>query len=129
MNIPIFSAAALGLALFSAAPDGSIVKDRADGVAGLIGARLYASETPIPRWGDPVRAEDVMLEDLGRIESIVDGSGGSGGHVIVAVGGLWGLGAQEVEVGMERLRLLPAAGGETRLVVDLSAEGAEPIPG
>jgi hypothetical protein len=91
-----------------------------------VGQRLYASEDPIARWGIPVRAEDLMLEDLGRVAKVVTGSEGEPERIVVAVGGLWGFGAQEVELGLERVHLLQARDGADRLVVDLSASGAEP---
>jgi hypothetical protein len=123
MDLPIMAAAAAGITLVT-----SLAPERAslppDGTDALVGAHLYASETHIPRWGEPVRAEDVTLEDLGRVAAVIEGADGIE-HLVVEVGGLWGWGAQDVEVGMERLHLLRAEGGE-RLVVDLSAAGALP---
>jgi hypothetical protein len=129
MDIQFLSAAAVGVALFVASPGADSPKAGGDGAATLVGAKLYASETHIDRWGDPVRAEDVALESLGVVKGVAAGSQDGSEAVLVAVGGLWGWGAQEVEVGLDRLHLLPTASGENRLVVDLSAEGAEPIAG
>ena len=125
MELHFLSAAVVGIALMAASPATDSRKPGDD----LVGARLYASETHIDRWGDPVRAEDVALEDLGTVAGVTANLANGSGVLRVSVGGLWGWGAQDVEVGMERLRLLRTASGEERLVVDLSAEGAEPIPG
>lgn len=129
MDLPIMAAAAAGIAFLtvSGSPERASLAPRADDA--LVGLHLYASETPIPRWGAPLRAEDVALEDLGRVAAVVDGPDGTtNGHLVVAVGGLWGWGAQDVEVGLDRLHLLRAADGQ-RLVVDLSAGGAAPVAG
>lgn len=129
MDIQFLSAAAVGVVMLVASPGVDSPKAGDDGAAGLVGAKLYASETHIDRWGDPVRAEDVALEGLGTVKGVIGGAEDGSGALLVSVGGLWGWGAQEVEIGMDRLHLLPAASGDDRLVVDLSAEGAEPIPG
>lgn len=129
MDIQFLSAAAVGVALFAASPGIDSPKALEDGAAGLVGAKLYASETHIDRWGDPVRAEDLPLEGLGTVKGVVGGLQDGSGTLLVSVGGLWGWGAQEVEVGMDRLRLVHTASGDDRLVVDLSAEGAEPVSG
>jgi hypothetical protein len=129
MDIQFLSAAAVGVALLAASPAIDSPKPDAGDAEGLVGAKLYASETHIDRWGDPVRAEDVALEGLGTVKGVIEGVQDGSGVLLVSVGGLWGWGAQEVEVGMDRLHLLRTASGDDRLVVDLSAEGAEPISG
>lgn len=125
MEVQFLSAAAVGIALMAVSPDADAPK----GADALVGAKVYASEDHIDRWGDPVRAEDVALEDLGRVEGVVTDRPDGSQVLLVSVGGLWGWGAQDVEVGLDRLHLLRTAAGEDRLVVDLSAEGAEPISG
>jgi hypothetical protein len=129
MDIQFLSAAAVGVALLAASPGIDSPKADAGGDESLVGAKLYASETHIDRWGEPVRAEDVALENLGTVERVVGSVEDGSGVLLVSVGGLWGWGAQEVEVGMDRLHLLRTVAGDDRLVVDLSAEGAEPISG
>ncbi len=129
MDIQFLSAAAVGVALFAASPGSDSPKADASGAAGLVGAKLYASETHLDRWGEPVRAEDVDLEGLGTVKAVAGGLQDGSGVLVVSVGGLWGWGAQEVEVGMDRLHLLRTGSGDDRLVVDLSAEGAEPVSG
>ena len=126
MEVQFLSAAAVGIALMAVSPD---APKGAGGADALVGAKVYASEDHIDRWGDPVRDEDVVLEDLGRVQGVVTDTPDGSEVLLVSVGGLWGWGAQDVEVGMERLHLLRTAAGEERLVVDLSAEGAEPISG
>lgn len=130
MDLPILSVAALGLAVLSVTGGGDSLQSSsnssaADGPGAYVGRTLWASEDPIDRWGDPVRAEDLLLEDLGTVAEVVTTPEGEPRAVVVAVGGIWGVGAQEVELGMERLHLIPAGDGQ-RLVVDLSASGAEP---
>lgn len=129
MNAPVLSAAALGLAALSVpeAPAPAFVD--AAGVTVLAGSSLYASAEPIPRWGEPVRAEDFDLEPLGRVAAVLLSPDGAPERLVVAVGGVWGLGAREVEVGFERVRLLDAEGGATRVVLDLSAAAGAPQPG
>ncbi|TNC73032.1 hypothetical protein [Rubellimicrobium roseum] len=130
MDLPIFAVAALGLAALSAT--GTMTDHtpahKAEGPAALVGERLYATEDRVANWGAPVRPEALGLEDLGTVTRVVTGPRGEAEAIVVAVGGLWGLGAQEVELGMERVHLLRATGGGPRLVVDLSAEGAQPAP-
>lgn len=128
MNVSILSAAALGLAAmaYSGAPERAAAPQ---GPVGLVGATLYASESPIDRWGDPVLAEDLPLEGLGTVASVRLGPEGEAEGLVVAVGGLWGYGARTVELGMDRVHLVDAREGGERLVVDLSAEGAEPQEG
>jgi hypothetical protein len=132
MDLPILSAAAVSLvAVLMAPPTGAPIPEldrMTEGATGLVGATLWASEDPIARWGDPVRPEDLTLDDLGPVARIVTDAEGEARAVVVAVGGLWGLGAQEVELGMDRVHLLEAADGSPRLVVDLSADGAAPAP-
>ncbi len=130
MDLPILAATALGLAVVSVTGslDRTGVPHKAEGAAALVGQHLYASEDPIPRWGEPVRAEDFTLEDLGRVAHVVTAPDGRPQEIVVEVGGLWGFGAQEVELGTERLRLLRAADGGERLVLDLSVGAAEPSP-
>jgi len=130
MDLPILAATALGLAVVSVtgSMDRTPVPHKAEGPAALVGQHLYATEDPIPRWGEPVRVEDVHVEDMGRVARVVTGSDGRPEEIVVEVGGLWGFGAQEVELGMSRLHLLRAADGGDRLVVDLSVSGAEPDP-
>ena len=130
MDLPILAATALGLAVLSVtgSMDRGPTPHKAEGPAALVGRHLYATEDPIPRWGEPVRAEDVAVEDLGRVAAVLTGPDGRMRGLVVEVGGLWGLGAQEVELGTERLRLLRASDGGDRLVVDLSVSGAEPSP-
>ena len=124
MEIPFLSAAAVGIAMMTLSPATEATSRGPDRMS-LVGADLFASESPIDRWGDPVQAEDLPLEALGTVADVVTDAGGQG-HLVVRVGGLWGWGAQEVEVGVDRLHLLHTEAGEPRLVVDLSAEGAEP---
>lgn len=131
MDLPILSAAVVGMAILSVVGGGdsfqsSSAASAVEGPDALVGQTLWASEDPIPRWGDPVRAEDLLLEDLGTVAEVVTTPEGEARAVVVAVGGLWGVGAEPVELGMERVHLIPAADGEPRLVVDLSASGAEP---
>jgi hypothetical protein len=130
MDLPILAATAIGLAVASVTTSLDRAPDphKAEGPAALVGRHLYASEAPIPRWGEPVRAEDFVLEDLGRVAQVVTSADGRTQGIVVEVGGLWGFGTQEVELGPQRLRLLRAADGEERLVVDLSVSGAEPSP-
>jgi hypothetical protein len=131
MDLPILSAAALGMAILSFVGQGDSLQSSSassvvEGPDALVGQTLWASEDPIDRWGDPLRAEDLALEDLGVVAEVVTTPEGEAQAVVVAVGGLWGVGAEPVELGMERVHLIPAADGEPRLVVDLSAAGAEP---
>jgi hypothetical protein len=132
MYLPILSATVIGLAAISltGADGGSMqsgsASSKVQGAAALVGDTLWASQDPIARWGEPVRAEDLALEGLGRVAAVVTDPEGRPESVTVAVGGLWGYGAQEVEVGPERLHLLRGADGQQHLVVDLSASGAEP---
>ena len=130
MDLPILAATALGLAVMSVtgSMDRGTAPHKAEGPAALVGQHLYATEDPIPRWGEPVRAEDFAIEDLGRVAEVVTGPDGRMQGLVVEVGGLWGFGAQEVELGMNRVHLLRAADGGERLVVDLSVSGAEPSP-
>lgn len=129
MELHFLSAAAVGIALVAVSPADD-APQAAAGPLDLVGAQVFASETHIDRWGAPVRAEDVALEDLGIVARVVTPDAGDGsGVLLVSVGGLWGWGAQEVEVEMERLHLLDTAAGGQRLVVDLSPEGAEPVSG
>jgi hypothetical protein len=132
MYLPILSATVLGLAALSitggdvASIQSGSASSKAQGADALVGQTLWATEDPIARWGDPVRAEELSLEGLGRVSEIVTTPEGRPFSVVVAVGGLWGFGAQEVELGSERLHLIPGADGQQHLVVDLSAQGAEP---
>jgi hypothetical protein len=131
MDLPILSAAALGMAILSVVGGGDSLQSSSatssiEGPDTMVGQTLWASEDPIDRWGDPVRAEDLVLEDLGVVAEVVTTPEGEARAVVVAVGGLWGVGAEPVELGMERVHLIPAADGEPRLVVDLSSAGAEP---
>lgn len=135
MELPILSAAVIGLAaLFMS--DGTTVlqssstsTSKAEGPTALVGQTLWASEDPISRWDAPPRAEDLPLEGLGRVAGVVTSPEGEAKGIVVAVGGLWGYGAQEVELGMERVHLIRARDGGQRLVVDLSNSGAEPTEG
>jgi hypothetical protein len=128
MDLPILSAVAgLGAALFTLAQ--APVEAASTAVAALgdvVGEQLYASSTPVDRYGIVPRAEDLDLEGLGRVAGIIEGADGSAQGLVVAVGGLWGVGAQEVEVGLDRVHLLMAEEGGTRLVIDLSAEHTAP---
>ncbi len=131
MDLPILSAAVLGMAILSVVGGGDSLQSSSasatvEGPNALVGQTLWASEDPIDRWGDPMRAEDLALEGLGTVAEVVTTPEGEALAVVVAVGGLWGVGAQPVELGMERVHLIPAADGESRLVVDLSSSGAEP---
>lgn len=133
MDLPILAVAAVGLAALSVsggAPDDlqlvSTGPAPIEGPANLVGQRLWASEEPLALWNGPLRAEDLALEDLGTVAGVVTGPEGEASRLVVAVGGLWGMGAQQVELGLERVHVLPAADGGQRLVVDLSAAGAEP---
>lgn len=132
MDLPILTAAAIGLAVLSitggdkASMQSASTSSKAEGPAALVGQTLYGTEDPIDRWGDPVRAEDLALEGLGQIAQVVTTPEGEAQGLVVAVGGLWGFGAQEVELGLERVHLLRAADGREQLVVDLSNSGAEP---
>jgi hypothetical protein len=130
MDLPILLATGVGLAIMSVT--GTMNRDaaphKAEGPAALVGEHLYASEAPIPRWGEPVRAEDFALEDMGRVGRVVTSPDGRAQGVVIEVGGLWGFGTQEVELGMQRLHFLRAADGGQRLVVDLSVSGADPSP-
>lgn len=130
MDLPILSAALVSLvAVLMAPPTGAPAPelDRMAGAgAGMVGATLWASEDPIARWGDPVRPEELTLDDLGPVARIVTDAEGRPESVVVAVGGLWGMGAEEVTLGMDRVHLLKSADGTPRLVVDLSANGAAP---
>ena len=130
MDLPILVATGVSLAVMSVTGimDRGAAPHKAEGPAALVGEQLYASEAPIPRWGEPVRAEDFALEDMGRVAHVVTSPEGEARGIVVEVGGLWGFGAQEVELGMQRLHLLRAADGGKRLVVDLSVSGAEPSP-
>ncbi len=130
MDLPILAATALGLAVVSVTGtmDRGPAPHKAESPTALVGQHLYATEDPIPRWGEPVRAEDFAIEDLGRVAEVVTGPDGRMQGLVVEVGGLWGFGAQEVELGMNRVHLLRAADGGDRLVVDLSVSGAEPSP-
>ena len=125
MEFRFLSAAAIGMALMAISPATDPARLAPPDVR-LVGAHLYASETPIDRWGDPVRAEDVALEDLGTIRDLATDAATGTATLVVEVGGLWGWGSQDVAVGLDRLRTLRTASGEQRLVVDLSAQGAEP---
>jgi hypothetical protein len=133
MDLPILSVAAIGLAVMSlsdAATGGflqsSSTRPMVEGPAAMVGQRLYASEDPITPWGAPLRAEDLALEDLGQVARVVTTPEGEAQGIVVAVGGLWGYGAQEVELGLDRVHLVRARDGAERLVVDLSSSGAEP---
>ena len=130
MDLPILTAAVIGLAALSFTGAESVplqsssASSKAEGAEALVGERLWGSESPVSRWDLP-RAEDLALEDLGRVAAVRTSPSGEAIGITVAVGGLWGLGEQEVEMGIERLRLVPAEEG-ARLVLDLSAGGAEP---
>lgn len=124
MELPFLSAAAVGIAMMTLSPATDSTSRGPDRVS-LVGAPLFASEARIDRWGEPARVEDLSLEALGTVADVVTDPDGQG-HLVVRVGGLWGWGAQEVEVGVDRLRMLRTDAGEPRLVVDLSADGAEP---
>ena len=128
MDLPIISAAVIGLTVVSMTDgiENPTIPHKAEGVAALVGERLYASEDHIITWGAPVRAEDLALEDLGLVSEVITSPEGEAKGLVVSVGGLWGVGAQEVELGLDRVHLVRALGGETRLVVDLSAQGGEP---
>lgn len=129
MDLPIFAAAALGLTVLS-----STVMDRASpahnpaGAGTLVGQHLYATEDRITPWTGPLRAESLALDDLGTVARVLTDAEGEPRALVVKVGGLWGLGAQEVELGMDRVHVVRAGGDDTRLVVDLSAEGGQPAP-
>ena len=135
MDLPLLSAALIGLAVLSVSEGGddraslqsSSTQAKAEGPEALVGRTLYASEDPISLWDGPLRAEDLSLEDLGRVAQVVTSPEGEAQGIVVAVGGLWGFGSEEVELGMERLHLIEAADGQDRLVVDLSSSGAEPV--
>jgi hypothetical protein len=130
MDLPILAVAAVGLAAFTMHDDlRTSAPSKAEGPAALVGQTLYASEDPIPRWGEVVTAEDLALEDLGRVAEVRTSPEGQPEGIVVAVGGLWGVGAREVEMGMERVHLVQASDGSDRLVVDLSANGAVPVEG
>lgn len=121
MYLPLLTAAAAGLTVFAVAEatGSTYVPDTAE-TSPLLGETLFSSDAPIERWGDPVAPEDLLLEGQGRVAGVVLAPDGSPEVIVVAVGGLWGLGAHEVEVGMERVHLLEDADGQTRIVVDLS---------
>lgn len=129
MEVQLLSAAAVGIALMAVPPTDGGPQAGQDGATDLVGAEVYASEAHIDRWGGPVQAEDLALEGLGTVAKVVTGPDDGSGAVLVSVGGLWGWGAQEVRVGLERLHVLDTAAGGQRLVVDLSAEGAQPVSG
>ncbi|MBP1805336.1 hypothetical protein [Rubellimicrobium aerolatum] len=125
MDHPILGAAALGLAAFSFnGLDGA--EPPHDGPAALIGQPLYASDEAIPRHGLPPRAEDLALDALGEVSGLVPGPDGEPRALLVAVGGLWGLGSREVELALDRVHSLRAGDGGTRLVVDLSGAATAP---
>jgi hypothetical protein len=131
MYLPILSAAVLGVAAMSfvggdASMQSGSASSKVVGAAALVGTTLWGSEDPVPRWDAALIAEDLSLEGLGQVARIVTDPEGRPESVVVAVGGLWGLGAQEVELGAERLHLVRGADGQDRLVMDLSASGAEP---
>jgi hypothetical protein len=134
MDLPILSAALIGLAVMSvsdATPGGllqsSSTQSRAEGPEALVGQHLYASEDPISHWGAPLRAEDLSLEDLGLVAEVVTTPEGEASGIVVSVGGIWGVGSEQVQLGMDRIHLVRARDGAQRLVVDLSASGAEPV--
>ncbi len=132
MDLPDLPAAALALAAFTLPVPPVEAPAPAEAVAeapgALVGAALWATETAVPRWGETVRAEDLALESVGRVRAVELSPEGEPVRLTVAVGGLWGLGAEEVTVSAERLRLLPTDAGGTALVLDLSAAGAAPPP-
>lgn len=137
MDLPILSAAVFGLAALFVSDGPSVLQSsstrtaiaKAEGPTALVGQRLYGSEDPIALWDGPVRAEDLSLQDLGRVAEVVTSPEGKAEAVVVAVGGLWGYGSQEVRLGMQRVHLIRAADGGQQLVVDLSNSGAEPVEG
>ncbi len=117
MDLNIIGASAVGLAVLAS---GSVTSVPATGnsLDTFVGKHLYASVVPVLRYGDTTRTEDLSLEDLGTVAGIVEGKNGVAPHV-VAVGGVWGIGAREVEVDMDRVRVVEGEDG-ARLVVDLS---------
>ena len=135
MDLPILSAAVIGLAALFMSDGASVLQSssnasaKAEGPAAMVGQTLWASEDPISPWDAPLRAEDLSLEGLGRVAEIVTTPEGETKGLVVQVGGLWGYGSQEVELGMDRVHLVRAADGGQRLVVDLSNSGAEPVEG
>lgn len=118
MDLNIIGASAVGLAVLA---PGSVTSVPATGnsLDTFVGKHLYASVVPVLRYGDTTRTEDLALEDLGTVAGIVEGKDGVAPHVVVAVGGVWGIGAREVEVDMDRVRVVEGEDG-ARLVVDLS---------
>lgn len=125
MEVQVLSAAAVGIALLAMSP----ADEAKGGPDSLMGASVFASQTHIDRWGEPIRTDGAALEALGTVTAVVSAPDSAAGAVLVSVGGLWGWGAQEVEVSLDRIHLLESPGGATRLVVDLSAAGVEPIAG
>ena len=118
MDLGILNAGALGLALLTAGVAGDA--GTSPGGDALVGQRLWASAAPVARYGDAPRFGDLALEDLGRVAAVVTGPDGRPEGLVVAVGGLWGIGAREVDVAMDGV-LMIEDDGATRLVVDLSA--------
>ena len=122
MDLNIMTAGAIGLALLTAADGGSdAFAAVAYGPADYVGDRLYASDSPIARYGEALRAEDLSLDDLGTVTAVIVGADGQPQSLVVSVGGLWGFGAREVDVSMEGVHVVGGEGGAARLVVDLSA--------
>lgn len=126
MQLAILSTAAFGLATTFAYVGAPGAASRAEGPDALVGSPLYGSEAPIARWGDVVTAEELSLEDLGRVAAVTTSPDGTPTGLVVSVGGIWGYGARSVELGMDRVHLVADAAGGERLVVDLSAQGGEP---
>ncbi len=132
MDLPFLSAAVLGLAALSftggetASLQSASAASKAQGAEALVGRSLLGSEEPIALWDGPLRTEDLALEDLGTVAAVRTDPEGRAEGLVVTVGGLWGYGAQEVEMGMERVRLVRGADGQDHLVLDLSSSGAEP---
>jgi hypothetical protein len=129
MDLPILAATAIGVAVVSLPDLQDTAPAKAEGPAALVGQHLYATESPVPGWGMPVRAEDLSLEDMGQVARVIASPEGEADGLVVRVGGIWGYGGEEVELGMERVHLIRARDGGERLVVDLSAEGAVPVEG
>jgi hypothetical protein len=126
MHLPVLPAAMFALAAFTLPVPPAEAPASPEGPAAMVGAALYMTEAPVPRWGEAPRMGDLPVEAVGRIRDVELSPEGAPVALTVAVGGLWGLGAQEVTVSAERLRMLPTDAGGTALVLDLSAAGAAP---
>ena len=110
------AALVLGSAAFA---DGHIANMETFEASDLMGMRIYT--------GDP----DGMVgdwEDIGEIEDLLVKMSGDVPSAIVGVGGFLGLGEKDVELSLDRIKLVTGEDGERFFVVDATQEELENAP-